>query len=327
MKQKNHLELISVVVPVYNVERFLEKCITGIINQTYTNFELILVDDGSTDQCPEICNRFADKDQRIRVIHKENGGLSSARNKGIELVNGNYVTFIDSDDWIDSRYLEYLYKLVVNNAAQISVCDLYDSIDGDMPHCSLAAEEVLNAESALELMFYQTGFTNSASGKMFVKDLIPYLTFPVGKFHEDLWTIYKAIAHADTVAYGRSSLYCYLHHNGGISHSHIFDKNTADLIEGINEIETYISYSFPKIIKSVHSRKFSCIAQILFSQYNNPNKAMDQEKYWSWIVSHRMEIACDKKERTKNMLAAVISFFGKNAFLNLYKYKGRKRIK
>ena len=107
------MDLISVVVPVYRVEPYLDRCVASIVNQTYRNLEIILVDDGSPDRCPAMCDAWAEKDRRIKVIHKANGGLSDARNVGLQLAQGNYVAFIDSDDWIDLRFIEILYKAIV----------------------------------------------------------------------------------------------------------------------------------------------------------------------------------------------------------------------
>ena len=118
--------VISVIVPVFNVEKYLEKCILSILAQTYKNFELILVDDASPDSCPEICDRYANIDQRIRVLHcKKNGGLSAARNIGIEAARGKWITFVDSDDWVSQEMLQYLYEGVKKNDAQIAVCDFF----------------------------------------------------------------------------------------------------------------------------------------------------------------------------------------------------------
>ena len=115
-------ELISVIVPVYKVEKFLARCLDSIISQTYENMEIILVDDGSPDSCGSICDEYAQRDARFRVLHKENGGLSDARNCGVEIASGAYIAFIDSDDYIAPNYVEYLYRLLVDNDADISCC-------------------------------------------------------------------------------------------------------------------------------------------------------------------------------------------------------------
>lgn len=115
-------DLVSVVIPIYNVEKYLRKCIETVIDQTYTNIEIILVNDGSTDNSLQICNQFKEKDKRIKVINKKNGGLSDARNVGIKNAQGKYICFIDSDDFISEKYIEELHNLIVENKAQIAVC-------------------------------------------------------------------------------------------------------------------------------------------------------------------------------------------------------------
>ena len=116
-------DLISIVIPVYKVEKYLEKCIESIINQTYKNLEIIIVDDGSPDNCPQMCDEFAKSDKRIKVIHKENGGLSDARNAGIDIATGKYITFVDSDDYITNDYVEYMYNLIKKYNTKIATCE------------------------------------------------------------------------------------------------------------------------------------------------------------------------------------------------------------
>ena len=116
-------QLVSIIVPIYNVEKYIKECIDSIINQTYKNLEIILVDDGSPDCCPKICDEYSKKDKRIKVIHKENGGLSSARNAGLDVAKGEYVSFIDSDDVVDEKFIETLYNLCIENNCDISECN------------------------------------------------------------------------------------------------------------------------------------------------------------------------------------------------------------
>ena len=129
---ENRMPLINIIVPIYNVEKYLDKCVRSILNQTYKNIRVILVDDGSADKCPEMCESYARKDARIFVIHKKNGGLSSARNSGLEVLfssqfsdKGKYVAFIDSDDYVAEDYIEFLYDMIEKNQADIAQCGLY----------------------------------------------------------------------------------------------------------------------------------------------------------------------------------------------------------
>ena len=125
MKEVSKKPLITIIIPVYKVEDYLDKCVESVVNQTYKNLEIILVDDGSPDNCPKMCDDWAKKDKRIKVIHKENGGLSDARNKGIDIAKGEFITFIDSDDYVENNYVEFLYNLVRENHAEISMGKQY----------------------------------------------------------------------------------------------------------------------------------------------------------------------------------------------------------
>lgn len=130
------MDLISVIVPVFNVEQYFERCVTSLINQTYKNLEIILVDDGSTDNCPKMCDEFAIADRRIKVIHKENGGQGIARNSGLEIASGNYVTFVDSDDYLCETYIEKLYSALIKNKADMAICaySVYTANKTVIPH-------------------------------------------------------------------------------------------------------------------------------------------------------------------------------------------------
>ena len=125
-ENKESQDLISVIIPIYNVEQYLDRCIDSVKKQTYTNLEIILVDDGSPDNCGKMCDEYAEDDKRIKVIHKENGGLSDARNAGIEIATGEYITFIDSDDYVSLDYVEYMYKLLKDAGAKLSICGVMD---------------------------------------------------------------------------------------------------------------------------------------------------------------------------------------------------------
>ena len=153
-------DLITVIIPVYNVEKYLPRCIDSIINQTYTNLEIILIDDGSLDRCGEICDQYAEKDKRVKVIHKENGGVSSARNVGLDNASGIYVTFIDADDWVEENYLYILLSNIVKKNADIAICN-YNRVTGN----SIVSNSLQNdtklinsKEYLIKVLNPQTGF-------------------------------------------------------------------------------------------------------------------------------------------------------------------------
>ena len=194
----NNDPVISVVVPVYKVEEYLAECVDSVLAQTFTDFELILVDDGSPDNCGAICDDYAKKDSRVRVIHKENGGLSDARNKGIEYARGKYVTFVDSDDIIWNEYLRYLYDAAIEYDADIvqgnitTRLDELGAVGTDRHHQPYDVKVFSGEESIRDYLLYRTHFSNSTF-KLIKTELFEGIRFPVGKYSEDEYTTYKLV--------------------------------------------------------------------------------------------------------------------------------------
>jgi len=211
--------LITVIVPVYNVELYLKKCIDSIVNQTYRNLEIILVDDGSTDSCPKICDEYAKKDTRITVYHKENGGLSDARNYGIDRSTGAFLTFIDSDDYIDNTYVKYLYGLLNKYNTKISscLCKIVFKDKIQEKKCDVK-EEIVDQKDYLGRMCYDSTLF-PAWGKMYAKELFEGIRYPKGFVFEDTGTTYKLIFNCDKIACGYESKYNYIMRDVSISHT------------------------------------------------------------------------------------------------------------
>lgn len=208
---------ISVIVPVYKVEPYLRRCIDSILGQTFRDFELILVDDGSPDGCPAICDEYAEKDSRIHVIHKENGGLSSARNAGLDWMFENsdseYLTFIDSDDYVEPEYLEELYKALIENDADVSSCGYYRVGDGQERICeNFSGCAVFNGIEACKMINEaQEGHTLFvvACAKLYKKDMFGSIRYPVGKIHEDEFITYRILYKAKRVVEVGKCMYAY----------------------------------------------------------------------------------------------------------------------
>lgn len=205
-------DLVSVVVPIYNVEKYLRKCIETIVNQTYNNIEIILVNDGSTDNCLQICNDFKQKDKRIKVINKENGGLSDARNTGLKNAHGKYICFIDSDDYVHENYVEELYGTIIENNAQIAVCN-FEKVDEKNKFISKRniADQIISGKKVIE-RFNDKDFKPAAIvawNKMYDINLFKNIIYPVGKIHEDEFTTYKLFYISKKVAITSKALYYY----------------------------------------------------------------------------------------------------------------------
>lgn len=227
---------ISVIVPVYKVEPYLHRCVDSILAQTFSDFELILVDDGSPDNCPAICDEYAKKDDRVVVIHQENGGLSAARNAGIDWAfansNSEWITFIDSDDWIHPEMIERLYLAAIDNKVSVSVCS-YVETNGEEPTISIKKlhNELLSPED-----FFITHRVNAiiACGKLYKKECFEEIRYPVGKIHEDEFTTYKILFEIKTISYINAPLYFYFVNPDGITKSE-WSIRHLDLIDALHE--------------------------------------------------------------------------------------------
>lgn len=206
-------ELISVVVPIYKVEKFLPTCIESIIRQSYRNLELILVDDGSPDSCPSICEKYKQVDSRIKVIHKKNGGLSDARNAGLKIAEGKWITFIDSDDYVGIDFLKELYRVAVVNETDISICDYSKVLNNHGLEKRGTLELELSNIECLESMYHPKihGMEFVAWGKLYKTTLFKKknIEYPVGKIYEDIFTTYKLIYSASKIAYSNYIGYFY----------------------------------------------------------------------------------------------------------------------
>ena len=181
--------MISVIVPIYKVEEFLDKCVQSIVNQKYLNLEIILVDDGSPDRCGEMCEEWARRDKRIKVIHKKNGGLSDARNAGLVAANGEFIAFVDSDDWIEPQMYEIMLKVLMKEKADIVACGIVDSyIDKEIIHSPIY--RVGKTEQFLKMIYKDTIFSVVSWNKLYRRRVWENFQFPKGKICEDAFTTY-----------------------------------------------------------------------------------------------------------------------------------------
>lgn len=203
--------LISVIVPIYNVERYLEKCIHSILHQTYQNLEIILVDDGSPDNCGAICDQYSAVEQRIKVIHKQNGGLSDARNKGIDAATGEFLVFVDSDDAILPEMIEKLYRRIVIDQSDMAFCG-YKQVNqnGEILSEVFLSDNILTGFDALKVSYENNGVLFTiACNKLYKKYLFQNIRFPSGKYHEDEFTTYLIIDQCDKISIVKETLYIY----------------------------------------------------------------------------------------------------------------------
>lgn len=228
-------ELISIVVPVYNVKPFLDKCVKSLIEQTYKNIEIILVDDGSTDGCFEICDEWKKRDSRIIVIHQKNGGLSNARNTGISSSNGEYIMFIDSDDYVESTMVEILYNNLISLDVDLTICNFYYTVNGkDLRKGNLKGTFIIEGNEKYNYLYNEFSLRTIISwNKLYKKSLFDNLKFPDGLIHEDQFIIAPLLDKIKKIGFLMDDyLYHYVQRDNSIMKT--FNMKRFDIIKGLN---------------------------------------------------------------------------------------------
>ncbi len=305
--------LISIVIPVYNVEVYLRRCIDSILNQKYTNLEIILVDDGATDKSPQICDEYAKNDSRILVIHKHNEGVSSARNIGTNRALGKYISYIDSDDIISPDYISYLFNLITKYKTKISMCRILDCIDKVLDGDEKKEEILLDGTQALKMLFYQKEFTTSVSGKLYSTQLMKKFEFPINCRYEDLMMIYKILYESNSIIYGQCQLYYYMHHDGSFMDAS-YNKNSLNLKSAADELFLFVEDKCPSALQAARSQKFSSYCQLYVLLSNEMSNSHIENELWVWIVKNRISILKDKNVRYKNRFAVLCTMLGRKKF-------------
>ena len=234
--------LISVIVPVYKAERYLHRCVQSIIDQTYQNLEIILVDDGSPDESPQYCDFWAEQDSRVRVVHKDNGGSSSARNAGLDICTGEYVTFVDSDDWIVPDYYQNVLCNMIAYGAQIGCAGRYDvdeiTLTKTVGLCP-TSRRLLSPEQMLKQMLTWSECDFSVCDKIFAASLWADIRFPHGKSSEDVGVLYQVVGRSNGIVMHPQPVYHYFHRHGSVTAVNQTTKNTH-IVEFADEICAYV---------------------------------------------------------------------------------------
>lgn len=256
-----HNPLISVIVPVYKVEPYLDRCVQSIVDQTYSNLEIILVDDGSPDNCPVMCDAWVEKDRRVKVIHKKNGGSAQARNVGLEFASGQYIGFVDSDDFLLPEMYACLYRSLIDTGSDIAECGYCTVVnDAAFPetHC-LGKITVLNTVQALEAHIRNRQCTQVVWNKLYRKETIDPVRFIEGKTIDDEFFTYRVLANATQVAILDETLYCYRHQPDSIMHQS-FSLKRLQAIEAKTLRLEFIQKNFPELEKTAKvNLLFSCL--------------------------------------------------------------------
>ena len=275
---------ISVIVPVYQAEQYLERCIKSVLVQTYFDFELILINDGSPDNSLQICNEWAEKDNRIHVIHKENGGASSARNAGLKVAKGNWITFLDSDDWLDKSTLKMLYDIVNEYKVPMGICEMKLMKKYSDTHLTEKYNvNLLSRTDLLNRFFRVNGGSDPHRvwGTIIHRDILDGYNFVEGKMNEDVETCYYLARKCDAAVYTNMPLYNYFKNNEGVTNSG-FSKKKLDLLDiwniVQNEVEKYTpeySYACNMNYKRAY---FTLLTQMSLNGYDHQDPFMIKTK-------------------------------------------------
>lgn len=310
--------LISVIIPIYGVEPYLKECVDSVIAQSYRNIEIILVDDGSPDRCGEICDEYKKQDERIIVIHKENGGLSSARNAGLDICKGEYISFIDSDDYVSPCFIEILYKGICFNNADVTTCiGAKQFLVGDNHRPSLATSpeqckiEHLEKKTAIEKLCYQT-IANGAPFRLYKKEVFENIRFPVGYVFEDVAITYKTFIAANKMSIVDADIYAYRVRKDSIVRMTFSEKKMVVIPITKTMFKEICAYDV-KFTYAAASRAFAQNYHV-FLQVPFEDKR-DLKLIWNEMVKYRRYVVKDRNKmiRRKNKIGALTTYLGMNA--------------
>ena len=291
-------ELISVIVPVYNVEQYLPKCIESITNQTYKNLEIILVDDGSTDNSGRICDEYAQKDERIIVLHKENEGQATARNMALDIARGEYIGFADSDDYLALDMFEKLYEVICSYDCDISMCGRYILEDGNVREAFTLDEPLVfgSIESLKRLLLFDN-VDSAVWDKLFKRQLLDNVRFPAGYICEDVDFVFRVFDKAEKVVHCGKPYYYYYVRKGSTCHGSFSDK-TMGLKKHHKTVCDFILEKYPKLKKEAEYFYFSRLPALY--------KVMVRTNYKG---EHKKEICKD--------IVSALNIFSKNKYFSV----------
>lgn len=303
--------LVSVIVPVYNQKEYIHKCLESIINQTYNNLEIILVDDGSNDGSEKICFDYQNKNSNITLIQKINGGLSSARNIGIEAANGKYITFVDSDDYLSINFIKEAVAVLEKNKADIVIFKMLFVGEKFNKEYIERREEYdlyqILPEKTIEESLYQRKFGCCAPGKLYKKECFFNIRFPIGRVSEDLAIFHKIVDNANRIFFFDKIGYYYRQQPKSIMHK--FNKKRIDALYWAIDIENYCKNLHPNIINAAKCRIFNVSLHLILDM---PKEDLNEYFFiWDQVCINRLNVLFNSKARKRERIAACFSFFGK----------------
>lgn len=274
-------DLISVIIPVYKVEKWLDECIESVVNQSYSNLEIILVDDGSPDKCPQKCDWWAQRDSRIRVIHKENGGLSSARNAALEVIKGEYISFVDSDDYIHKDMYKIMLEDIQKTGADIVRCERYIDTDGSLRLSKkIASKRFYNHKEILDSYFYhKDDFCSGVWDKLYKAELFNGVRFPQGINSEDYYVYAIIYNKTQKLYYNDKPLYYYRIRENSICTIPVINEHSFDKIIISDKVYNYIKMNFPEQIEDAKAFRTIAIFSIYYVTLRQKHSCLQRKKW------------------------------------------------
>lgn len=316
------LPTISVIVPIYNVEKYINRCVDSILNQTYKNLEIILVDDESPDNCGKIADEYKSIDSRIKVVHKKNGGLSDARNYGMDYVTGEYVLFVDSDDWLKKEMIETLYNLSIKNNADIVQSGFYYAYNNyllyDDRYYTESMEPVeLNKQELMKELVINERVKNFAWGKLYRRNLIKDIPFEKGVLFEDVFWAHKVMDRVDKYIICHKPMCYYLQRSDSIVSTYTI-KN-LDIIKGLKIRHKFIEENYPHL----KSESYKILTKTIFLHYHLLYKNKHKDNYRKYIKEFRQYILDNYEEilfsiSNDDELSIEVKFFRLNYTLSRF---------
>lgn len=306
----NISSLISIIVPVYKTEIYLHKCLSSIVNQTYKNLEIILIDDGSPDNCGKICDEYAERDMRIKIIHQKNEGLSAARNAGLRIAKGEYIGFVDSDDWVDADMYEVLFKGVEEYEAQIAICGYYDIVDNNFREVREEHTTLCNRDEAIHHLILDRTFTNHVWNKLYKRELFDGVLFPYGRAFEDIATTYKLFEKARNIVCLNSSKYYYLRRQDSIISTRTI-KSRADRCVMIYERYIDLVQRYPQekeMLLSKFYKNYAALGSLISRQSKDGWRTYESyiEEIHSFAMEHEREVWKCRYAGTSNKIYYIL---------------------
>lgn len=318
--------MVSIVVPAYNMEQYISFCFYSLQQQTYQDFEVLLVDDGSKDNTLRICNKYHDLDPRFKVLHKTNGGLSDARNYGVKYACGKYITFIDSDDYVHPKYVEQLVKLMSIEKVDIGcVSSLYVYDDTDYKKLfnekiDINNFEVMTSEKAVLRMLKKQGIGHTAWGKIYQRQFLYNFQFPVGMLYEDYLTTYNLFSKANVVSISPNKLYFYRQRKGSIMHTQKCNDNVLSILDISDKVTDQIIDKWPGLYDEAKEQQVATYLKTLQRILNDdPNSYEDyQVRIKKFIKQEGIKLLSSKRIDKKTKVKVILSLAGNRTFLYFY---------